>query len=881
MSKNTEEKDTSMLHFGNIEEICEQKYLDYSMSVITSRALPDVRDGLKPVQRRILHAMNAMKISTGDFYKSARIVGDVIGKYHPHGDSSVYQAMVRMAQPFSMRVLLVDGQGNFGSVDGDSAAAMRYTEARFHKFSKSMFQDINLNTVDMQKNYDGREEEPTVLPLRFPNLLINGVEGIAVGMACSIPSHNPIEVLNAVKYLVECHQENKEPLIEDLIRLIPAPDFSTHGIVHGTGSMIDAWKTGRAKMKLRSKWREEVIDGRNSIIVYQLPYQVNKLKLIEKITELGKPISIKDHPRFGIPELDGIFSVNDESDKTGTQLVIQLKHGFDAEVIFNQLIKMTELEVPINYNATVIVNGQPKLIGLEEILEEFIKHRIEVILRRTKTLYDDNIKREHLLEGMIKAVDPKNLDDVISIIRQAKEVSEARDALMIRLEIDLEQTNAILEINLRRLTGLQIDSMEKEYNECHSENIEYKKILDDHSKCYEIIIEETNEQIESFLNTKEVFQKYWNVNPYAERLTEIHETLIKTDLGSLTKEEDSILLYSNDGYIRRIAVDEFKEQRRGTQGNRKFDLKKNDYIISTTDTHSHDDVMFITEKGQAFTLKAYEISTNESGRHINNLLPNKKADDKIVKIVQIPFDEKYELTLITEKGLVKRGSTNDYKTSSVYKAGIRIMKISEDDKIFDAHITTKDSDLMFFKSDNTVARTDIENFTVKKGRVTTGVSGTKFNDGAKLVGIVSIDRNDEKGIVATVTENGLIKLSYVSEYRQTSRNSKGVKAFKESDRSGNLVKSTYIDSLDNDVVIVTKKGIVNRISLSNFRVSSRVSTGFKLVELSKNDQIVSVFIVPSVSESESDIVEPIEIQDSSIAENEQLSDFDRNDENDE
>lgn len=856
MSKNTIEEDTSVMHFGNIEEIGQQKYLDYAMSVIMSRALPDVRDGLKPVQRRILFAMDQMGTKfNGPYKKSARIVGDVIGKYHPHGDSSVYEAMVRTAQPFSMRALLIDGQGNFGSVDGDGAAAMRYTEARFHKFAESMFSDIEHNTVDFRPNYDGSETEPVVLPVRFPNLLINGVQGIAVGMASNIPSHNPIEILNALKYMVQCKMDGVEYLISELVRLVPAPDFSTYGIIHGTNTMADAWNTGRAKMKLRSQWNEEIVDGRTVIAIYAIPYQINKEKLKLKIKALSLPINIKDHPRFGFPVVEGIHEVEDQSDKTGTRLVVTLKHGYDADVIFNQLVQNTDmLETNISYNATVIVNGEPKLLGLKDILNEFINHRIDVIVRRTKTLYDKNITREHLLTGLMKAVHPDNLDDVISIIRTSKELSDTRDQLMARLDIDLIQTNAILEMNLKRLNGLQIESMLQDYNKCHEENIEYKRILENPYRCLEIIQEETDEQIQIFMTTKEDLDKYWTVNPYSKRLTEIRENLIKTDLGSLTKEEESVLLYSNDGYIKRLAVEDFKEQRRGTQGNKKFDLKKNDYIISTTDTHSHDDVMFITEKGQAFTIKAYEISTNESGRHINNLLPNKKPDDKIVKITPIPFDDKSELTLITANGLVKRGSTNDYKTSSVYKAGIRIMKISEDDKIFEAHITTSNNDLMFFKSDNTVARTDVENFTVKKGRVTSGVSGTKFNDGAKLVGVISIDRNDEKGIVATVTENGLIKLSYVNEYRQTSRNSKGVKAFKESDKSGNIVKSAYIDTLDNDVIIVTKKGIINRISLSTFRVSSRMTTGYKLIDLAKNDQIVSVFIVPSIEDND-DIIE--------------------------
>jgi DNA gyrase subunit A len=851
-----EEIDTSVLHFGNIEEIAKQKYLDYAMSVITSRALPDVRDGLKPVQRRILYSMHVLGSSyKGAYKKSARIVGDVIGKYHPHGDSSVYEAMVRTAQPFSMRMLLVDGQGNFGSVDGDSAAAMRYTEARFHKFSESMFNDINLNTVDMQPNYDGSEQEPTVLPLAFPNLLINGVQGIAVGMASNIPPHNPIEVMNAVKYMVTCKQEGAEPSIQELVNLVPAPDFPTKGLVHGTSSMFDAWTIGRAKMKLRAKWNEDIIDGRTVIVVNELPYQVNKEKLKKKITELAMPISDKDHPNFGKPEVEGIYEVVDESDKTGNRLCIYLKHGYEPDIIFNRLIQLTELETSINYNATVIVNGEPKLLGMKDILEEFIEHRNQVIIRRTQTLYDKNLAREKILEGLMKAVHPDNLDRVIALIRASKEVKEARDQLITMLEIEEIQANAILELNLKRLTGLEIDSMKAELEEKRLQNIEFREILANQQKRYEIIQKESDEQIEAFMTTKEDFDKYWTNLPYSKRLTESNSVMLETNLGSLVKEEDCVIMYTKEGYIRRCPVDEFKEQNRGTQGNRKFDLQKNDYIVSTIDTFSHDSLMFITERGQAFTIFAYEVGTNLNGVHINNLLQYKKEEDKIAKILSVNFEETGDLTLVTESGMVKRGKIQDYIKSSVFKAGIKIMRIAEDDKIFDAHITTPKNDLMFFKADNSVSRTDIENFSIKKGRVTSGLRGTKLTD--KLIGVISVDKDDENGIVATVTEAGLIKLSYVNEYRQTSRNSKGVKAFKENDRSGQLIKASYVNDLTDDVVTVTKKGIVNRISLSNFRVSSRITTGVKLIDLAKGDEIVSVFIIKGngeETETETEIV---------------------------
>jgi len=837
-----EEIDNSVLHFGNIEEIAQKKYLDYAMSVITARALPDVRDGLEPVQRRILFSMHVLKSSsTGAYKKSARIVGDVIGKYHPHGDSSVYEAMVRTAQPFSMRMLLVDGQGNFGSVDGDSAAAMRYTEARFHKFSESMFNDIQLNTVDMQANYDGSEEEPTVLPLAFPNLLINGVQGIAVGMASNIPPHNPIEVMNAVKYLVKCKQDDIEPSIDDLITIIPAPDFPTKGLVHGTSSIRDAWTIGRGKMKLRSRWTEEVIDGRTVIVVNEIPYQVNKEKVRKKITELASPISDKENPNFGKPEVEGIYEVVDESDKTGTRLCIYLKHGYEPEIIFNRLIQTTELETSINYNATVIVKGEPKLLGMHDILQEFISHRNEVIIRRTQTLYDKNLAREIILDGLMKAVHPDNLDNVIAIVRASKEVKEAREKLIIMLDISEIQANSILELNLKRLTGLEIESMNAELEEKRIQNIAYREILGNQQKRYEIIQEESDEQIHQFMTAKEDIDKYWTNLPYSKRLTLVHTELLETNLGSLIKEEDCVILYSNEGYIRRCPVDDFKEQNRGTQGNKKFDLHKNDFIVNTIDTFSHNSLMFITEKGQAFTINAYEVGTNLGGVHINNLLPTKKAEDKIAKILSVNFDEVGDLTLITQAGMVKRGNIQDYIKSSVYKAGIRIMRIADDDKIFEAHITTPNNDLMFFKADNTVSRTDIGNFNIKKGRVTSGVVGTKLTD--KLIGVVSVSKNDENGIVATVTETGLIKLSYVSEYRQTSRKSKGVKAFKENDRSGSLVKASYVEDINSDIVIVTQKGLVNRISLAKFRVSSRISTGYRLIDLAKNDSIVSVFII--------------------------------------
>jgi len=485
----------------DIRTIAQKKYLDYSMSVIVDRALPDVRDGLKPVHRRILYSMQQMGIkSTGPYKKSARVVGDVIGKYHPHGDSSVYDAMVRMAQPFSMRVLLVDGQGNFGSIDGDSPAAMRYTEARMHKVADFMFKDINLNTVDYIPNYDGTENEPSVLPVSFPNLVVNGVQGIAVGMASNIPPHNPVEALEAVKYLVDCRLNDNDPELETLLEIMPAPDFPTGGILHGAKEMAGAWLYGRAKMKLRAKWHEEDLNhGRTSIVVDELPYQVNKSRLIEKISELATPNNDRNSPNFGKAIVEGIFDVQDESDKDGIRIFIGIKPEYDAELVFNQLLRYTQLEESISYNATVLVDGQPKVLGLLEILQHFIDHRLEVIVRRTQTLDLQAAKREHVLKGLILAIDPDNIDKVIKLIRASKNAQDAKDGLCQLLGIDDEQATEILNMRLQKLTSMQIDEMREELAKIKVNREEYSFILNNQSKRLATVFEETDEQITTFV----------------------------------------------------------------------------------------------------------------------------------------------------------------------------------------------------------------------------------------------------------------------------------------------------------------------------------------------------------------------------------------------
>lgn len=839
------------IHLTDIRDLVRHKYLNYAMSVIVERALPDIRDGLKPVHRRILHSMNELGIKHNSSYKkSARVVGDVIGKYHPHGDSSVYEAGVRMAQAFSMRALLIDGQGNFGSIDGDNAAAMRYTELRMHKIGQSMFSDIDCDTVDYRQNYDGNEKEPTVLPLRFPNLLVNGVQGIAVAMASNIPPHNPIESLECVKKMIENKLMNQPQTIEELMEIMPAPDFPTGGIIHGAKDMINAWTHGRAKMKLRAKWHEEEIEGLTAIVIDQIPYQVNKARLYQKIVELSIPNNDKNSPLFGRCKIDGIYEAIDESDKDGIRLVIYLKPEADAEIVFNQFLKETDLEVSINYNSTVLIDDKPRVVGLLEILERFIDHRMDVVTRRTKFLLNKASARLHILEALMKAVNPDNLDKVIALIKGSSNTQEARASLISFLIVDEEQANAILDLKLQKLTGMQLEDMTEEYEKFRLAVEEYKSILDSEEIRYNIIIEETEEQITEFAAIKEKAAFYGVIYPYRQRLSDVKLEIIKNDLAALTKEEECTIMYSTSGYISRVSLEDFESQNRGTRGKRKMKLKKEDCISKSINCHSHSSLMFISNKGKAYSVMAYDIPSGEKGRHINNILENLAIDEKIIQMIEVDFEQKDKsLVMVTRKGKVKRSEIVEY-LSSRRKGGVIGINLQENDDIVFAGICSDEDQLIMQNTSNKTIRFEISSLR-KLSRNSMGVTGMDIDKDQFIIGGAIV--HGEDGYMVCVSENGLIKITEIKQYRTQKRGGKGLRAMKSNERSGDLFAALFTTNLDVDLLTTTKNGMNNRISLSNINVTSRNTTGVSLVKLEKNDNLVSIFIVEKEDIEECDL----------------------------
>ncbi len=854
-SNENKDEQHDKIHDVDIVSLIQQKYLDYAMSVIVDRALPDVRDGLKPVHRRILHSMNELGVYHNTAYKkSARIVGDVIGKYHPHGDISVYEAKVRMAQPFSMRALLVDGQGNFGSIDGDSAAAMRYTEVRMHKIGQSMFADIDLDTVDYRPNYDGNEKEPTVLPLRFPNLLVNGVQGIAVAMASNIPPHNPIEALECVKKMVENKLNSKEHNIEELMSIMPAPDFPTGGIVHGAKEMINAWTHGRAKMKLRATWHEEEVDGKTVIVIDKIPYQVNKAKLYKRIVELSEPITDKNSPLFGKVKIEGVDEAIDESDKDGIRIAIYLKQGYDAELIFNQFLKETDLEVGINYNATVLIDNKPRVVGILEILENFIAHRMEVIIRRTKYLLKKAAARLHILEGLMKAIDPVNLDQVIDLIKKSSNTQDARVALINFLVIDEEQANAILDLKLQKLTGMQLDEMKEEYENYKLSVADYNDLLSNETRRYNVILEESDEQITTFASIKEKNSYYGVTYPYRARLSDFKLDIIKNDLAALTKEEECTIMYSASGYISRVSLEEFESQNRGTRGKKKMKLKKEDLIKNSINCHSHSSLMFISNKGKTYTIMAYDIPSGEKGRHINNILDGLGVEEQIIQMLPINFEEiNNSLLMVTKKGKVKRTEIKEY-LSSQRKGGIIGINLQENDDIVFAGICSDEDQLIILNDSNKSIRFEINSLR-KLSRNSMGVTGMDLTEEEFITGGAIV--HDDNGFIVCISENGLVKITEVNQYRIQKRGGKGLRAMKSNERSGGLFAALFTTDLNVDILTTTRNGVNNRISLENINVTSRNTTGVSLVKLEKDDQLVSVFLVEHEDEIESndDLIE--------------------------
>lgn len=832
----------------DIRSIAKEKYLTYAMSVIVDRALPDIRDGLKPVHRRVLYSMNELGIvSDKPHKKSARVVGDVIGKYHPHGDTAVYDTMVRMGQPFSMRALLIDGQGNFGSIDGDSPAAMRYTEARLHKFAESMFDDIGYDTVDFVPNYDGSENEPSVLPLSFPNLLINGVQGIAVGMATNIPPHNPIEVMECVKYMVNSRLNKTEASLDILKTIVTAPDFPTGGILHGAINMHDAWTTGRASLRLRAKWFEEELDnGRTSIVITEIPYQVNKATLIEKISELATVVQDKNSPNFGKSVVEGIYDIQDESDSSGLRVVVFIKPEFEAELVFNQLLKYTNLDVHINYNATVLVDNKPEVVGIYKILEKFIEHRLEVIERRTKFKDAKAAHKELMLDAVIKAVDPKNIENVISLIRASKNNTEAKEGLIQLLTIVEEQAEYILDLKLSKLTSLQIDDTKSTLQDILIERQGYAEILSSEENKYKVILEESEEKITMFINHKEKMGDEY-VYPYRSRKTEVVQNIIRNDLAALTKEEYCNIMLSSQGYLARVSLDTFESQNRGTRGKKFMKMKKDDYIKISFNSHSHSDLLFISDIGKTYSMMAYQIPDSDKGRHIKNVLELSSNEEKILKIISVDFEKDNQyLVMVTKNGQIKKTDLKDY-LSSKRKGGVIGINLKEGDEIVFADVCEQNDEIFLINNKNLSIRFPLN--TIRDlSRNSSGVTAMALADDSFIIN-GSIVKEGALGYVVCITDNGLAKTSPVSAYRLQSRGGKGVRAMKMTEKGGDIFAAIFIDKLENnDIMSITKKGFSNRISLDSVKVKSRNTQGITLLNLDKNDKLTNVFIVDSKEE---------------------------------
>lgn len=807
----------------DIESEMQKAYIDYSMSVIVSRALPDVRDGFKPVHRRVLFGMEKLgNTSTQGYKKSARIVGEVLGKYHPHGDSSVYLAMVRMAQEWSLRYPLIDGQGNFGSIDGDSPAAMRYTEARLQKMGEEMMRDIDEETVDFTPNFDNTLEEPVVLPTRFPNLLVNGASGIAVGMATNMPPHNMTEAINASIALLE----NPDITIPELMKHITAPDFPTGGIIYGYAGVKDAYETGRGRIVVRAKCEIESEKDHDKIIVNEIPYNVNKAQLIESIAEL-----VEDK------KLDGISNINDESDRTGMRIVIDIKRDANASVILNKLFKMTQLQSSFSVNNVALVDGLPKLLNLKELLEAFLKHRHEVVIRRTRFQLRKAEERAHIVQGLIIASD--NIDEVISIIRSSKTTEEARTRLSERFGLDEVQTKAIVEMRLAALTGMSQAKLHEEYEEL-MKRIEFLNlVLTDDSVCRKVIEDE-------LIETREKFGD--------ERKTEIVYASEEFNAEDFYADDEMIITISHLGYIKRTPLSEFRAQHRGGVGAKGSDTREEDFIEYIYPASMHNYMLFFTQKGRCYWLKVYEIpegAKNSKGRAIQNLL-NIEAGDKVNAFIRVKrlddeeFINSHYLIFCTKKGIIKKTCLEAY--SRPRQNGVNAIVIREDDQVIQVRMTDGNAEVLMANRNGRAIR--FHESTVRvMGRVSTGVKGmTLDGDDDEVVGMITMTGKPDETVMV-VSEQGYGKRSDLDDYRITNRGGKGVKTLNVTEKTGKLVSIKNVND-SNDLVIINKSGITLRLKVADIRVMGRATQGVRLINLEKrNDEIASVCKVDSEEEA--------------------------------
>jgi DNA gyrase subunit A len=790
----------------NIEDEMKKSYLEYSMSVIVGRALPDIRDGLKPVHRRVLYGMHDLKnYFNRPFKKSARLVGDVIGKYHPHGDAAVYDTIVRLAQDFSMRYPLVDGQGNFGSVDGDSPAAMRYTEVRMTRLAQDFLSDIEKDTVDFIPNYDDSLSEPVILPTTIPNLLINGSSGIAVGMATNIPPHNLSEVSGAIIKLID----NPEIDLKQLVDIIPGPDFPTAGFILGRKGIFEAYKTGRGIIKIRARaFVEKVGKVRERIVISEIPFQVNKAKLLEKMADL-----VKDR------KIDGISDIRDESDRDGMRVVIDIKKEGKALVILNRLYKFTQMEVSFGIILLTIVNGRPQILTLKEILEHFVSHRREIIIRRTAYDLRKSEERAHILEGLIKALDV--LDDVIELIRSSSDPKEAKTRLMTEFELSDVQSQAILDMRLQRLTGLEREKINSEYQELIKNIEKFRAILNSPPMVLQIVKDEM----------KEIREKYGD-----DRRTEILEDAGDIDLEDLIAQEDMVVTISHEGYIKRNPISLYRAQRRGGKGLTGVKPKAEDFVELLFVASSHDYFLFFTNKGRVYWKKVHEIpeaSRMSKGKAIVNLLDLKKGERVATTLTVRDFEQGKYVVMATRKGLVKKTELESY--SHPRSGGIVALKIRDDDELIGVRISSGEQDIFLTTRQGKSIRfheSDLRGM----GRVATGNIGIRIDPSDEVVGMEALQ---EGATILTVTQNGYGKRTRTEEYRRQSRGGKGILTIKATKRNGPVVYSYQVSDQD-QLMIVTGHGKIIRLRVADISVIGRNTQGVKLINLGENEQVVAV-----------------------------------------
>jgi len=838
MAEDLENQQNDKIIQINIEEQMKSAYIDYSMSVIVSRALPDVRDGLKPVHRRVLYGMLGLGVTSGKPYKkSARIVGEVLGKYHPHGDASVYFTMVRMAQDWSLRYPMVDGQGNFGHIDGDSPAAMRYTEARFSKLAEEMVADINKDTVDFQLNFDDTEQEPTVLPAKIPNLLVNGSSGIAVGMATNMAPHNLTEAIDGVINYID----NRDITIEELMKFVKAPDFPTGGIIYGYTGVKEAFETGRGRIVMRAKAEIESIKDREVIIVTEIPYQVNKAQMIERTAEL-----------VGEKKLEGISNIKDESNKDGIRIVYEIKRDANASIVLNNLYKYTALQTSFSVNNIALVKGRPQMLNLKDLIVHFVDHRHDVIVRRTKYELAEAEKRAHILEGYLIALD--HLDEVIKLIRASETPEEARLGLMEKFGLSDLQARAILDMTLRRLTGLERDKIKEEYAEL-MKTIEYlKSILADEGLRMQIIKDEL----------EEVKQKFGD-----ERRTTIVHSAEDMSMEDFIDDEEVVITISHEGYVKRTPASEFKAQGRGGKGSKGSTSRNEDFIEHMLVATNHNYMLFFTEAGRCFWLRVYEIpegSRTSKGRAIQNIIniPKEEKIKAYIKVKNLKDQEYLEnnfIIMCTKKGTIKKTSLEAYSRPRVN--GINAININEGDILLEACLTNGESEIVMALRSGRAIRFN-EKTVRPMGRTATGVRGVRLaHDQDEVVGMIAV--NNPEVTVLVVSEKGYGKRTDIEDYRVTNRGGKGVKTINVTEKTGQLVSIKDVTDSE-DLMIINRSGIVIRIPVSALRVMGRATQGVRLISLKGDDEIASVTKI----DHEEDEEETVDLTDVVVTDGEEL-----------